>query len=92
MVELDSGCYHITCRCGHQFCYTCGAEWKNKKATCDCPLWDEHYAISLDSNMLLPIATCNFITYRIITNCMMFLELLGSATFMNSYFVIVLLD
>ncbi|XP_008225820.1 PREDICTED: probable protein ariadne-2 [Prunus mume] len=57
LVELDSGWYHITCRCGHQFCYTCGAEWKNKKATCDCPLWDEHYIISLDSNMLLPIAT-----------------------------------
>ncbi|XP_007204931.2 probable E3 ubiquitin-protein ligase rbrA [Prunus persica] len=45
MVELDSGCYHITCRCGHQFCYTCGAEWKNKRATCSCPLWDEHHII-----------------------------------------------
>lgn len=29
------------CRCGYEFCYTCGAEWKNKKATCSCPLWDE---------------------------------------------------
>ncbi|CAB4282892.1 unnamed protein product [Prunus armeniaca] len=45
MVELDSGCYHIICRCGHQFCYTCGAEWKNKRATCSCPLWDEHHII-----------------------------------------------
>ncbi|KAB2614895.1 E3 ubiquitin-protein ligase rbrA [Pyrus ussuriensis x Pyrus communis] len=45
MVELDSGCYHITCRCGHQFCYNCGAEWKNKQATCSCPIWDEHFII-----------------------------------------------
>ncbi|CAN8255020.1 unnamed protein product [Cochlearia groenlandica] len=41
MVELVWGCYHITCRCGYEFCYTCGAEWKKKKATCSCPIWDE---------------------------------------------------
>lgn len=29
------------CRCGYEFCYNCGAEWKNKKATCQCPLWEE---------------------------------------------------
>ena len=28
-------------RCGFEFCYNCGADWKNKKATCSCPLWDE---------------------------------------------------
>ncbi|CAL5389156.1 unnamed protein product [Camellia sinensis] len=28
-------------KCGFEFCYTCGAEWKNKAATCSCPLWDE---------------------------------------------------
>jgi hypothetical protein len=28
-------------RCGYEFCYTCGDEWKNKQATCSCPLWDE---------------------------------------------------
>ncbi|XP_057454284.1 uncharacterized protein LOC130745886 [Lotus japonicus] len=39
MIELAEGCYHITCRCGNEFCYQCGAEWKDKKATCDCPLW-----------------------------------------------------
>ncbi|GJU92048.1 reverse transcriptase domain-containing protein [Tanacetum coccineum] len=27
--------------CGYEFCYTCAAEWKNKKATCSSPLWDE---------------------------------------------------
>ncbi|KAF9598403.1 hypothetical protein IFM89_027836 [Coptis chinensis] len=41
MIELAEGCYHMTCRCGYEFCYTCGAEWRNKKATCTCPLWDE---------------------------------------------------
>ncbi|XP_010253539.1 PREDICTED: uncharacterized protein LOC104594769 [Nelumbo nucifera] len=43
MIELAEGCFHMTCRCGYEFCYTCGAEWKNKKATCSCPLWDEVY-------------------------------------------------
>ncbi|XP_050110115.1 E3 ubiquitin-protein ligase RSL1-like isoform X3 [Malus sylvestris] len=41
MIELAEGCYHMTCRCGHEFCYNCGGEWKDKKATCSCPLWDE---------------------------------------------------
>ncbi|PKU65242.1 uncharacterized protein LOC110101456 [Dendrobium catenatum] len=43
MIELSEGCFHMTCRCGYEFCYTCGAEWKDKKATCSCPLWDEQY-------------------------------------------------
>ncbi|KAF8403064.1 hypothetical protein HHK36_011158 [Tetracentron sinense] len=41
MIELAEGCFHMTCRCGYEFCYTCGAEWKNKKATCSCPLWNQ---------------------------------------------------
>eukprot|EP00252_Welwitschia_mirabilis_P018648 TRINITY_DN4148_c0_g2_i1.p1 TRINITY_DN4148_c0_g2~~TRINITY_DN4148_c0_g2_i1.p1 ORF type:complete len:363 (-),score=43.83 TRINITY_DN4148_c0_g2_i1:282-1370(-) len=41
-IEKVTGCSHITCRCGFEFCYVCGAEWKNKKATCQCPLWDLH--------------------------------------------------
>nr|XP_027108397.1 uncharacterized protein LOC113728095 [Coffea arabica] len=45
MIELAAGCYHMTCRCGYEFCYTCGAEWKEKKATCSCPLWDDGHII-----------------------------------------------
>lgn len=33
MVELTVGCYHIICTCHAQFCYLCGAKWKQ----CDCP-------------------------------------------------------
>ncbi|KAM3691663.1 hypothetical protein ACJW31_08G030800 [Castanea mollissima] len=45
MVELAGGCNHITCRCGYEFCYTCGAKRKNKKATCSCKMWDERNII-----------------------------------------------
>ncbi|KAB1226129.1 hypothetical protein CJ030_MR1G023922 [Morella rubra] len=41
MIELAEGCFHMICRCEYEFCYNCGAEWKNKQATCSCPLWVE---------------------------------------------------
>ncbi|KAI1293251.1 hypothetical protein F5Y03DRAFT_332428 [Xylaria venustula] len=33
MIELNMGCYHITCICDAEFCYLCATEWK--KCTCD---------------------------------------------------------
>ncbi|KAK0451210.1 uncharacterized protein EV420DRAFT_1561491 [Desarmillaria tabescens] len=37
IIELNHGCYHMTCRCLTQFCYVCAVPWKN----CHCPQWDE---------------------------------------------------
>ncbi|KZT63836.1 hypothetical protein DAEQUDRAFT_770240 [Daedalea quercina L-15889] len=37
MIELHSGCYHMTCVCAMQFCYACGSPWK----TCACPQWEQ---------------------------------------------------
>ncbi|KAK4709521.1 hypothetical protein R3W88_030446 [Solanum pinnatisectum] len=50
MIELAAGCYHITCRCGYEFCYTCGAPWMDKKATCSCKLWDEDNILDADND------------------------------------------
>ncbi|KAG8385129.1 hypothetical protein BUALT_Bualt03G0009700 [Buddleja alternifolia] len=47
MIELDHGCYHMTCRCGHEFCYSCGAEYRDNQQTCQCAFWDEDYSEEL---------------------------------------------
>ena len=31
-IEKNQGCNHMTCKCGHQFCYVCSSTWK----TCEC--------------------------------------------------------
>lgn len=36
IVERSSGCCHMTCRCGFQFCYKCGLEWKKAGSPCNC--------------------------------------------------------
>lgn len=46
MIELTQGCFHMTCWCGHEFCYACGAEYRNKQQTCQCLYWDEHNIIN----------------------------------------------
>ncbi|CAG8713904.1 1659_t:CDS:2, partial [Acaulospora morrowiae] len=43
LVQLDTGCNHITCRCKTEFCYKCGDLWDKKQERCvkKCELWDE---------------------------------------------------
>ena len=42
VIELTVGCYHMTCRCGRQFCYLCSRPWK----TCNCKRWDERRLVA----------------------------------------------
>ncbi|KAL7898113.1 hypothetical protein HDV63DRAFT_33721 [Trichoderma sp. SZMC 28014] len=42
LVELSHGCNHIYCKCGAQFCYTCGKRWKS----CGCELWNENMLVA----------------------------------------------
>ncbi|KAI1632278.1 hypothetical protein F4809DRAFT_653403 [Biscogniauxia mediterranea] len=37
IIELATGCYHMKCPCGTEFCYLCSKRWK----TCLCRRWDE---------------------------------------------------
>lgn len=34
LVEHKEACQHMTCRCGHQFCYVCSRRWR----TCHCTM------------------------------------------------------
>ncbi|KAF0441775.1 E3 ubiquitin-protein ligase arih1 [Gigaspora margarita] len=43
LVQLETGCNHITCRCKAEFCYVCGSDWDHETERCQkrCELWDE---------------------------------------------------
>ncbi|XP_030471393.1 E3 ubiquitin-protein ligase RSL1 [Syzygium oleosum] len=50
MIELTHGCYHMTCWCGHEFCYSCGAEYREGQQACQCAFWDEDNSEDLVSH------------------------------------------
>ena len=35
-VEKNQGCDHLTCKCGNEFCYRCGVNYREGKPDCDC--------------------------------------------------------
>ncbi|CAH9141244.1 unnamed protein product [Cuscuta epithymum] len=50
MIELTHGCHHIFCLCGHEFCFSCGGEYRNGRQSCECALWAEDYNYSHSYN------------------------------------------
>ena len=34
-VEKNKGCDHMTCRCGYEFCFRCGAKYGQGDCNCD---------------------------------------------------------
>ncbi|KAK8156557.1 hypothetical protein BKA80DRAFT_337170 [Phyllosticta citrichinensis] len=48
MIEIDTGCYHMTCKCGAEWCYVCGMRWKD----CTCPMFDEHHLLRRAENVV----------------------------------------
>ncbi|XP_042442657.1 ATP-dependent RNA helicase DEAH12, chloroplastic-like [Zingiber officinale] len=42
MIEHTDEGYHVTCWCGHEFCYMCSTEYQNGIQTCHCAFWGEN--------------------------------------------------
>lgn len=34
-IEKNQGCNHMTCKCGHEFCWICLGKWKNQNHVCN---------------------------------------------------------
>jgi hypothetical protein len=41
VIELKEACNHITCECGHEFCYLCGEEWYVSLCPKGCPKYGQ---------------------------------------------------
>ncbi|XP_076886758.1 uncharacterized protein LOC143536708 [Bidens hawaiensis] len=51
-VEKTEGCSHITCRCKHEFCYTCGDKWGAGHSGCSSSRVEQPLLLPL--RLLLP--------------------------------------
>ncbi|CAM9378532.1 unnamed protein product [Chrysoparadoxa australica] len=56
LVQLSEGCHHMTCLCGHEFCYVCGRQWTGN---CGCPLFDEQRLLHQAEGQVGPIRDRN---------------------------------
>ncbi|KAG6383296.1 hypothetical protein SASPL_156955 [Salvia splendens] len=43
MVELTHCRYHMRCWCGHEFCYSCGEDYRDGNRTCRCAFWEDDF-------------------------------------------------
>lgn len=42
LITKKSGCSHMTCTCGNQFCYMCGKDYKGSEQQCECNVEDDY--------------------------------------------------
>ncbi|XP_072951136.1 E3 ubiquitin-protein ligase RSL1-like [Typha angustifolia] len=68
MIELTEGCYYMACWCGHEFCYSCGAEYRNGVQSCQCAFRREDNLESYEALSTRESEVWNWDTFDPISN------------------------